>query len=278
MEKFAIIFGVTVLGIIWVWLIVMLVNWIYNRLYERTKHKLSDAELFQLMMRANHFMTPQQLAAVTELTEGEAKSRMGRLAMKLILRNYTDATSGYGNVFQLQDEVPLVNSLPVSIEGLAPQEIIDTLLLHVDDYQVSIPELVVIFGLEVHDAKQLLKRLQKEGLVKLYRKAFHAIYVIEKPLNINPPKLRKKGKKQNPIQKIALPQEDTSEVSDADLLQLAIENEGKLTTTTVCYKLKIPLNLAKKRIEDLYEEGALELDMEDNEILTYRLRDSTLLD
>ena len=37
----------------------------YKSQYEKTRHKFSDADIFKLMARANHFLTNEQLAAVS---------------------------------------------------------------------------------------------------------------------------------------------------------------------------------------------------------------------
>ncbi len=258
--------------------LVYFVFWHYAKQHAKTKDKVSDAEVFKLMARSNHFMTSKQLAAVSNLTEKEAGQRLAHYAMSNIVRRYYDANGTSKSVYQLKDDVPLSNALPACIKGLSDTEILDIVLMHVADYQVTVPELVVIFGIDIYEAKDLIKQLKGAGLLVRLWKGGGLIYAIKKPLYSYPPKL-KTPKQIQQIGGFDTPDDGRIKIPDADILQLAIDNNGRLTPTSVCLRLKIPMGLAKSRLEDLHEEGLFELDVdEENALITYQLIDKSLLE
>jgi len=121
--------------------VVALVFWLRNRwkkAHAESQHKISDADLFKLMTRTNHFITPNQLASTTALTVKEAKARLMHLSTQRVLTRYYN--NNQGTVYQLKEEVPLINSLRADLTKLSNQDIIDIMLMHVDDYQVTIAE------------------------------------------------------------------------------------------------------------------------------------------
>jgi hypothetical protein len=250
----------------------------YKNIYEQTKDKASDADIFKIMGNSNHFITEEQLAAATDLTKKEAANRLAYLAMAGTLRRYYDANGSMKGVYQLIEGVPLFDSLPAELEGLSEDEIISVILLHVDDYQVTIAELVVIFGINVSKAKILLKRLKKAGKLNvLYNQGFRRIYVINKSLHTPQPVLRDAPRKRSRAQ-LAIPAQEKIKIPDADVLQLAIEYDGRLTPTLVCIKLQVSMDEAKMKLENLYEQGVFEMAIdEQNALLEYQIRDRSLL-
>jgi len=153
----------------------------YKSQYKKSKHKFSDADVFRLMARANHFLTAEQLAAVSDLDKKEAGFRLAYLSMHGIIRKFQDG-SGLRMVYQLKEELPEETVLPISIDGLTETEIVAAVMEYSDDYQITIAELVVVFGIEIELAKQTLKRLRKSGLVKRLWKGLSLIHVV--PLSI----------------------------------------------------------------------------------------------
>jgi len=250
----------------------------YKNIYEQTKDKASDADIFKIMENSNHFITEEQLAAATDLTKKEAANRLAHLAMAGALRRYYDANGSMKGVYQLIEGVPLFDSLPAELDGLSEDEIISVILLHVDDYQVTIAELVVIFGINVSKAKILLKRLKKAGKLNvLYNQGFRRIYVINKSLHTPQPVLRDAPRKRSRAQ-LAIPAQEKIKIPDADVLQLAIEYDGRLTPTLVCIKLQVSMDEAKMKLENLYEQGVFEMAIdEQNALLEYQIRDRSLL-
>jgi ribosomal protein S25 len=250
----------------------------YRNIYEATKNKASDADIFKIMEKSNHFITEEQLAAATGLTKKEAASRLFSLSMAGVLRHYYDANGSMKGVYQLIEGVPLFDSLPAELDGLSEDEVISVILLHVDDYQVTVAELVVIFGINVSEAQALLNRLKNAGkLNTLFNQSFRRIYVINKSLHTPQAVLRDAPQKRNRTQ-LAIPEQEKIKIPDADVLQLAIEYDGRLTPTLVCIKLKVSMDEAKMKLENLHEQGVFELAIdEQNALLEYQIRDRSLL-
>jgi len=250
----------------------------YKKIYEQTKNKATDADIFKIMAMSNHFITEEQLATATELTKKEAKSRLAHLSIAGALRRYYDANGSMKGVYQLIGGVPLFDSLPAELDGLSEDEIISVILLHVDDYQVTIAELVVIFGINIVEAKVLLTRLKKTGkLNTLYNQSFQQIYVINKSLHTSQPVLREIPRKKDRAQ-LVIPEQEKIKIPDATVLQLAIEHDGRLTPTLVCIKLQVSMDEAKLKLENLHEQGVFEMAIdEQNTLLEYQIRDRTLL-
>jgi len=257
-------------------LIFFLVKWHYKNVFEQTKHKASDAEVFKIIAQSSYFITSEQLAAATKLTKKEAYIRLEHLALEGGLRRYYD-NNGLVSVFQLLDAVPLFESLPAQLKGLSDQEVVDVVLLHVDNYQVTLAQLVIIFGINIYEAKVLMKRLEKADKLTVLRKGFKKVYAVKKSLNSNAPVLRNVPKK-NDAQKLAIPETQKIKIPDAEVLKLAIENNGRLTPTLLCVKLKISMDEAKMKLEDLYDQDVFLMQVnEENALLEYELRDKNLL-
>lgn len=252
----------------------------YKNEYQKSRHKFSDADVFRLMTKANHFLTAEQLAAVSDLNKKEAASRLTYLSMQKIVRKFQDS-GGMRKVYQLKEDLPENAVLPISINGLTEGEIVDAVMEYSEDYQITIAELVVVFGIEIELAKQTLKRLRKSGLVKRLWKGTSLIYVVKDPLTKAIPKLKISKK----IAKIPLPKNQKAleeqvklKIPDAEVLNLAIEHKGRLTPTLLCLKLKISIEEAQIKLDDLYDQGAFIMDINPKEALVeYHLRDRSLL-
>lgn len=243
--------------------------------HAESQHKLSDAELFKLMAKANHFLTAEQLVNLSTLTLKEAKARLVHLAMQGVLRRFQRGMDP--SVFQLKGDVPLINALPAKMDNLSESEIVEIILMHVDDYQVTIAELVVIFGIDIYQAKTLINRLKKHGLLSVLRNGLEHVYVVKKTIHLQKPLLRT-GNKKNDLYKMPILEEEKFEIPDADVLEIALQNKGIITPTSLCLKLKIPINEAKLKLEELHELGAFEMDVnETNYTIEYRLSDKSLL-
>lgn len=260
---------------------IYLVKWYYKGQYKKSKHKFSDADVFMTMAKANHFLTPKQLAAVSPLNEKEAKARLMHLSLEGIVRRYQDG-NGIHSVYHLMEELPENPVLPMSINGLSDQEIVDAVMKYSDDYQITIAELVIVFGLEIEAAQNVLKRLRKSGLVGRLWKGMSLIHVVKDPLRQVAPKVKipvlsttniykEKHKKE-------LKEEVRLKIPDADVLNMAINHKGRLTATLLCLKLKISMEEAQIKLDELYEQGAFIMDVNEKDaIIEYHLRDKNLL-
>lgn len=274
--EFFIIFGVTAYIAFIVWLVIWMQNR-WKKLHAESQHKISDAEIFKLMTQANHFLTPDQLAEISSLTKKEAKGRLMHLSIQKVIRRYYDASGRNAQVYQLKEEVPLINSLRSNVNKLSDEDIVNIIMMHVDDYQVTIAELVVIFGIDIYEAKALIKRLKKNGVLTVLRSSLGHIYAIRKPIQHKTPQLRTTPKKSD-LGKMKIPESEKIKIPDADVIALALQNNGRVTPTMLCLDKKIPINEAKLKLEALYEQGAFVMDVdESNYVMEYHLRDKSLL-
>lgn len=256
-------------------------RWYFEQQYHLTKHKLSDVELLKIISNGNQFMTPDQLGRASALDKKEARNRLMRLNVEYLLRQYYDTTSGMGGVYHLQDDVPSHEGLPASLEGLTDAQVVSLLALHLRDRQVTIPRLMVLFGLEVNEARALLKRLKGSGYLDALFEGVKRVYTLNTPLSHSGslPRAPQQHYTQNAIPQLVPPiVVDEEQVSDAKVLQLAIASDGRLTPTQLCVRLKIPMNIAKLKLEQLHEQGVMELDVDEEQaIIKYELRDKSLL-
>jgi len=134
----------------------------------------------------------------------------------------------------------------------------------------------VIFGVDIYEAKNLMKRLTKNGQITVLRKGVDRIYAIKKPIQLERPQLRTTPKKKD-TEQFSVDNLTKIKIPDADVIQLAIQNKGKLTPTLLCLKKQIPIHEAKLKLENLYEQGAFVIDVnEDSYVMEYHLTDKTL--
>lgn len=241
----------------------------------QTLTKFSDADVFKLVHHFKYFISAQQLSENSPLNLQESKDRLNYLANQGILTRYSNSNGM--RIYQMTEALPQYDALPLSIRGLTGQQIIDTLLQYSPDYEITIPELVVVYGLSVQQAKELQKDLVKQKLLFRYRKGKHKIYIVDVKLHEKYPSVQLSHNPYN----TTLPSSNNDgklKIPDADVLQLAIENKGQLSPENLCLKLNIPLSEAKIKLDDLYNEGVFVLDAdEDDALLRYSLRDKSLL-
>lgn len=266
-----------------------LVSWSRNRYkkhHEATQDDISDIELFRLMNKTNHFITSEQLSEVTGMDTNDAYKRLWYLANQGVITGYYNAGGAQKGVFQLPETVPLQAIPSMNIKQLSDREIVKQILVYARDYQVTVAELVVIFDIDIYEAKALIKRLLKSNLISRLRKGVQYTYVINRSVQQQHVGGHNKGNtllKQQlaEVQKIAIPSAPEVErikIPDADVIQLAIEHDGRLTPTLLCLKRKISIEEAKKKLETLYEQGTFVIDVdESNYVMGYQLRDKSLL-
>lgn len=250
----------------------------YLKYHKSTQHKFSDADVFRVMSNANHFITHKQLATISPLTEKEARIRLAYLRGFGVLDQFICSADWSTAVYQLKEDIPSTRQAPLSLQGLSDRAIIEHIHQFVNDYQVTIAELVILFGIDIYEAKDLLKRLVKSGFVEKYTKNFKTIYVIKNPLQMTPP-LLENGLANTQDSRIEIsPSIAKIKIPDADVLRLAIDNKGKLTAAQLCLAFKIPMQEATQKLEVLYDQGAFKMGTDTaNTVLEYHLVDANLL-
>ncbi|MGH1337802.1 MAG: hypothetical protein ACRBFS_16900 [Aureispira sp.] len=270
-------------------LLILLGYWAYQK--EKEAHRkiqtiIKDAELFQLINKTNHFITAKQLAEAVGLDLKRAKKHLAYLSQYGALKSFYNAGGTSTGVYQLVENVPLEAIPKMDLDQMSNEEVTQALLLYASDYQVTLAELVVIFDIDIYEAKALLNRLLKNKQVSYLFKGMHYIYVINpaaistKKTATTPNKLKEELESlRGRTTPTHLPDlEGRIKIPDADVIQLAIEHDGRLTPTLLCLKSKISIEEAKYKLEQLYEQGTFVMDVDEvNYVMEYQLRDQSLL-
>ncbi len=247
---------------------------------------IKDAELFQLIHKMNHFINAEQLAEATGVEVKMAKRHLSYLHQYGALQTFYNASGTSTGVYQLAEDVPLEAIPKMDVAQMSDQEVITTILQYSSDYQLTTAELVVIFDIDIYKAKALIKRLSKSKKVSFLVKGTEVIYVISPDFrHLHPSAELAENNIKEALQGIrdrAIPKWTTTErikIPDADVIQLAIEHDGRLTPTLLCLKRKISIEEAKQRLEELYEQGTFVMDVDEtNFVMQYQLRDKSLLE
>lgn len=66
-------------------------------------------------------------------------------------------------------------------------------------------------------------------------------------------------------------------ITDAEVISVAIQAKGRVTATALCLKLDISVDEAKRRLEDLRKKEIFDIDVTDTGVITYSLIDKDLL-
>jgi hypothetical protein len=246
---------------------------------------ITDAELFQLIYQMNHFIDAQQLAEATGVEEKRAKKHLAYLSQSRVIRSLYDEGMMPTGVYQMAEAVPTEAIPAMQVQYMSESEIIAAILHYSPDYEVTLAELSVIFNIDVDAAKALRKRLAKAKKIQRVLKDMQYIYVVVPALRTHQDGHSNKNNLKKELEKLrsrSIPSQPRSperiKIPDADVIQYAIENNGRLTPTLLCLKGKISIEEAKYKLEELYEQGAFVMDLDDsNYVMEYQLRDQSLL-
>jgi len=248
---------------------------------------IKDAELFQLINKTNHFITAAQLSEAVGVDIKKAKRHLAYLSQFGAIKSFYDAGGVSTGVYQLVESLPLEPIPNMNVHKMSDREITEVLLLYASDYQVTLAGLVVVFDIDIYEAKELLKRLLKNKQVSYLFKGMSFIYVLNpavRQASATTPASSMLKNELKVLRSRALPTqlpnvEERIKIPDADVIQLAIEHDGRLTPTLLCLKSKISIEEAKYKLEQLYEQGTFVMDIdESNYVMQYQLRDQSLLD
>ncbi|MCP4442518.1 MAG: hypothetical protein GY810_26730 [Aureispira sp.] len=275
MLKALIIGGIIMLPIL---LIILIVAY-YNNVTKRTYKNLSDAELIRLIQQLG-VVKGKGIAAHTALTKSEASTRISILGMYGIIQTLYDS-SGV-QMYQVKDTLPQTNQI-YNLEGLSPQDVVKTIVTNTGVPEVTVAQLIILFDLNHKNARKTLKELVKQGVLTVsysssWRKIYTATHI---PENLNPLQNPITHKRSTPpiIHQLDAPkQEERIRIPDADVLQLAIDNDGRITPILLCAEKRISLQEAKEALDSLYDHGAFTIDVdEDSGSIEYWLRDKKLI-
>ncbi len=85
------------------------------------------------------------------------------------------------------------------------------------------------------------------------------------------------GKLDAPAKTTGLPTGAKRALPDAEVIQLAVANGGRLTASALCLKANVSVDEAKAKLDELYKKEIFVLDVSDTGTLTYSLTDRDLL-
>jgi hypothetical protein len=134
--------------------------------------------------------------------------------------------------------------------------------------------LLIREGLSSGEAQQKLNQLLMHGvLTQRYDwKSFESRYVLAgKQQATNPAKLDASAKT------TSLSSSGKRSLPDAEVIQLAVANSGRLTASALCLKANVSVDEAKAKLDELYRKEIFTLDVSDTGTLTYALTDRDLL-
>jgi hypothetical protein len=129
-------------------------------------------------------------------------------------------------------------------------------------------------GLTSGEARQKLNQLLvHEVIAQRYDwKSFESRYVLAgKHMAAN------SGKLDAPAKTTGLPTGAKRALPDAEVIQLAVANGGRLTASALCLKANVSVDEAKAKLDELYKKEIFVLDVSDTGTLTYSLTDRDLL-
>ncbi len=239
----------------------------FRTTYLRTKDKISDLDLLIFFVEEANVLSVKQLSKMTPLSSVEVMIRMQAWVNNGVLRTlYSDAGE---TLYQLKYKMPANRQL-FNIKNYKDNKILEIVLNHISGVEVSPAHLVKLFGISVRDARNILKRMVAEGLLKTqFGSNFQRTYISM----LNPFELDKIK-----IPKLVNVEFEKTDIKDADVLKLAIQKDGKLTVAQLCVEKEISLDEAQDLLDNLYEKGAFYIDADENDsTLEYVLRDNKLL-
>jgi predicted transcriptional regulator len=232
--------------------------------YRRSAKKFPDRNLLKLFALENNLLNARQLMRKSGLTYTEAMIRLQSWVNNAVVRTlYSDSGE---TLYQLKHKMPEQEHV-FEIKKYDDAKILEIVLNHISGVELSPAHFVWLFDVNIQEARIILKRLVALGLVKSrFDSNFQRSYIsMVNPLEID---------------KISLPKfftEERIEIKDADILKLAIGNEGRLTPTILCIEKQVSLDEAEELLDRLYDKGAFYIDVDEKEgTVEYILRESKL--
>ena len=74
-----------------------------------------------------------------------------------------------------------------------------------------------------------------------------------------------------------LPENSHLQLSDAQIISIAIAQGGKITATALALKMQISVDIAKKKLDELQKNDIFEMNVTENGTIVYHLMDTSLL-
>lgn len=260
-------------------LMIVLIVIYYNKALKKTYEKVSDAELIRLISQLGA-VDSKQIAARTSLTKSEVSMRLNSLSM------YSSVQTLYNSMgfalYQVKGNIPDINQI-YSMEGLSPQDTVQTVVNATGETEITLAQLIVVYDLPLKEGYKKLKELVKQGVLTVsysssWRKIYTATNIQPNTIHFQQPITQKQDSSKIIHQLAAPKEEERLRIPDADVLQLAIDNDGRITPILLCAEKRISLQEAKEALDHLYDHGAFTIDVdEDSGSIEYWLRDKKLI-
>lgn len=234
----------------------------YTKKIKDSEAKISDANLLRTIANLGNFTTTD-LTRQTNLTKSEAYWRIQKLSLSGAIKTFYDA-SGMPEMYSLKENIDLQLINPITHE-ITENDII--YIAQQNNGVITPTQLCLIANMSLEDAKKQIKHFKRAGLiVSHYNQNFERIYTINHKL-----------KKIDVSQTSLLTNNTQNSLRDSAVIQLAIEMNGKLTTTSLCLRKDISIEQAQKVLDELHNKSVFEIKVSNNGVLEYWLVDENLL-
>ncbi len=139
--------------------------------------------------------------------------------------------------------------------------------------EITLP-LLIQHGLTASEAQSRIWQMQTNGLIQQSYDwtTWQSKYVLQGKV--------RKNYSQSSVGKRASTSQipgSARQLTDAEVIQLAIRSGGKLTPAALCVKAEVPVDEAKAKLEELYRKEIFTMDVSQTGTLTYVLLDQDLL-
>ncbi len=244
--------------------------WGGYKTYQKSYAKISDSEILALVQRLGT-LTSSRLANNSVLTKNEAYWRLAMLYNKGALKVLYDETytTGY---YALKENLNFNLKLPQN--QVITEE---NMIWLAQQYQgrMSAAILVAATNLTVDEAKREIARFRDLGILSTqYDDNWQTVYVLNKDLS-----MKIDSPIKPPAQEIQAPvNQSFTQITDAEVIGLAVKGKGKITVASLCLKKTISVEEAQKILDELYKKAIFDLKVSENGTIEYWLNDISLLE
>jgi hypothetical protein len=134
--------------------------------------------------------------------------------------------------------------------------------------RISAAMISIATDCSVEEAKTVLIKCKDRGYItQHYGDLFESVYLIEKL-----PELLAENAAPNTFLAAQ------KSLSDAEIIELAVKQKGKLTASGLCLKKSISIDAAQEILDILHKKGVFDLRISDNGTIEYWLNDLSLLE
>ncbi len=237
-----IVFSAILFGVALPFLIIFLIRTNMAKVAERTSW-LSDAALLHLLNeQPDKIMSARSLSEKTELTAGQAKTRLNQLHFLGALKQYW---SGITPHYSLRQELKGPYIEVAYRDYLEMSKLLELFKMH--DFRLNTAQIIYSTGLPAHIVGREMKSYRKQGVVKLLQDQFgKKMYILQDPFRSNI-----RDYIEEPPALLDSPKRSGLELLDLDVIELAMQNQGKVSPELVREKKNLTEEEARLRLDKL---------------------------